>query len=113
MYSTAERLRQAATEEELKAQPRPIMLCEYAHSMGMASSLDARVPSISRAAAQDWLTLLGALPCVHGSSGNSTGNLQEYWDVFDAHACLIGGFIWDWVDQVCEPHRACNAMWTV
>jgi beta-galactosidase/beta-glucuronidase len=33
-------------------------------------------------------------------AGNSTGNLQEYWDLFDAHACLAGGFIWDWVDQV-------------
>jgi hypothetical protein len=34
MYSTVERLRQAAIEEELKEQPRPILLCEYAHAMG-------------------------------------------------------------------------------
>ena len=33
------------------------------------------------------------------SMGNSTGNLQEYWDVIDKHQRCQGGFIWDWVDQ--------------
>ncbi|HPR18642.1 MAG TPA: glycoside hydrolase family 2 TIM barrel-domain containing protein [Candidatus Cloacimonadota bacterium] len=31
--------------------------------------------------------------------GNSTGNLQDYWDVIEKHPQLQGGFIWDWVDQ--------------
>ncbi len=31
--------------------------------------------------------------------GNSVGNLQDYWDVIEAHEQLQGGFIWDWVDQ--------------
>jgi beta-galactosidase len=31
--------------------------------------------------------------------GNSTGNLQDYWDAIEAHEQLQGGFIWDWVDQ--------------
>lgn len=31
--------------------------------------------------------------------GNSTGNLQDYWDVIEAQPHLQGGFIWDWVDQ--------------
>ena len=31
--------------------------------------------------------------------GNSVGNLQDYWDFFDKHKQLQGGFIWDWVDQ--------------
>ena len=43
---------------------RPLILCEYAHSMG-----------------------------------NSTGNLQDYWDVIERHPSLQGGFIWDWIDQ--------------
>jgi len=43
---------------------RPLILCEYAHSMG-----------------------------------NSTGNLQDYWDVIEKYPVLQGGFIWDWVDQ--------------
>ncbi len=34
--------------------------------------------------------------------GNSVGNLQDYWDVIEAHPNLQGGFIWDWVDQSLE-----------
>lgn len=33
------------------------------------------------------------------SMGNSTGNLNEYWDVVRAHDVLQGGWIWDFVDQ--------------
>ncbi len=31
--------------------------------------------------------------------GNAIGNLQEYWDAIDSDPRLIGGCIWDWVDQ--------------
>ena len=31
--------------------------------------------------------------------GNSLGNFGEYWDVFRAYDNLLGGFIWDFVDQ--------------
>ncbi|MGN6553931.1 MAG: glycoside hydrolase family 2 TIM barrel-domain containing protein [Verrucomicrobiota bacterium] len=31
--------------------------------------------------------------------GNSLGNFKDYWDVIEAHPILIGGFIWEWVDQ--------------
>ncbi|WP_299668304.1 glycoside hydrolase family 2 TIM barrel-domain containing protein [uncultured Polaribacter sp.] len=31
--------------------------------------------------------------------GNSTGNLQDYWDVIEKYDVMQGGFIWDWVDQ--------------
>ncbi len=31
--------------------------------------------------------------------GNSTGNFQQYWDVFETESWAHGGFIWDWVDQ--------------
>ena len=44
--------------------PRPLIMCEYTHSMG-----------------------------------NSTGNLQDYWNVIEAHPELQGGYIWDWIDQ--------------
>jgi beta-galactosidase len=58
----------ASIEEMLKyvekKQARPLIQCEYAHSMG-----------------------------------NSTGNLQDYWDAIESHDQLQGGFIWDWVDQ--------------
>lgn len=31
--------------------------------------------------------------------GNSLGNLDEYWDLVRAEDRLIGGYIWDWIDQ--------------
>ncbi|MHA2183999.1 MAG: glycoside hydrolase family 2 TIM barrel-domain containing protein, partial [Promethearchaeota archaeon] len=31
--------------------------------------------------------------------GNSLGNFQEYWDVFEKYPNIIGGFIWDFIDQ--------------
>ena len=31
--------------------------------------------------------------------GNSTGNLQDYWDVIEKYPELQGAFVWDWVDQ--------------
>jgi beta-galactosidase len=31
--------------------------------------------------------------------GNSTGNFQQYWDLFESQPWAHGGFIWDWVDQ--------------
>lgn len=43
---------------------RPVVWCEYAHSMG-----------------------------------NSTGNLFKFWDAIRENKRLIGGFIWDWMDQ--------------
>ena len=38
--------------------------------------------------------------------GNSTGNLQEYWDLIEKYDQLQGGFIWDWVDQGFEKRTA-------
>ena len=31
--------------------------------------------------------------------GNSVGALKEYWDVIRSADNMLGGFIWDWVDQ--------------
>lgn len=31
--------------------------------------------------------------------GNALGNFKEYWDAYYSHDCLIGGFVWDWIDQ--------------
>jgi beta-galactosidase len=60
MYASIEEMLKYVSER----QARPLIQCEYAHSMG-----------------------------------NSTGNLQDYWDAIEAHDQLQGGFIWDWVDQ--------------
>ena len=34
--------------------------------------------------------------------GNAIGNFREYWETYERYPALIGGFIWDWVDQSIE-----------
>jgi len=47
------------------------------------------------------------------SMGNSTGNLSEYWDVIEKYDVLVGGFIWDWIDQGLLEHDAAGTpYWT-
>ncbi len=53
----------------LEDDPRAVIWCEYAHSMG-----------------------------------NSTGNLFKFWDAIRANKRMIGGYIWDWVDQGLLQH---------
>jgi len=55
---------------------RPILLEEYAHSMG-----------------------------------NSTGNMREYMALFESDSRLIGGFIWDWIDQALEQVTPDGKTW--
>lgn len=33
------------------------------------------------------------------SMGNALGNFKEYWDEIYSNSRMLGGFIWDWVDQ--------------
>ena len=33
------------------------------------------------------------------SMGNTLGNFKEYWDEIYSNPRMLGGFIWDWVDQ--------------
>lgn len=64
MYPDFQQLKSMVTSPYVK---RPIMMCEYAHSMG-----------------------------------NSLGNLKEYWDIIYEYDNLIGGYIWDMIDQGIE-----------
>ena len=38
------------------------------------------------------------------SMGNALGNFKEYWDEIMSHPRMLGGFIWDWVDQGIQPN---------
>ena len=38
--------------------------------------------------------------------GQAVGNLKEYWDIIEKSQGILGGCIWDWVDQsVYDPER--------
>ncbi len=38
--------------------------------------------------------------------GNSLGNLAEYWELIRSRPNLMGGYIWDWMDQGLETETA-------
>ena len=41
--------------------------------------------------------------------GQAVGNLKEYWNVIESSTGIIGGCIWDWVDQsVYDPAKLVN-----
>ena len=41
--------------------------------------------------------------------GQAVGNLKEYWDIIEGSTGIIGGCIWDWVDQsVYDPAKLVN-----
>jgi beta-galactosidase len=58
----------------------------------------ARIPEIEAYARQPQTRPLILCEYAH-AMGNSTGNLQDYWNVIEKYPQLQGGFIWDWVDQ--------------
>ena len=65
----------------------------------MLSRMYARIPEIIRLAT-DPVDNRPMVLCEYAHAmGNSVGNLKEYWDAIRSHKRLIGGFIWDWVDQ--------------
>lgn len=37
--------------------------------------------------------------------GNSLGNFADYWDLIYENDMLVGGFIWDWMDQALWKNR--------
>jgi beta-galactosidase len=61
MYEPIEYMQMMA---DLPGENRPVIWCEYAHSMG-----------------------------------NSTGNMFKFWDAIRGDRQMVGGYIWDWVDQ--------------
>jgi beta-galactosidase len=63
------------------------------------SRMYARIPEIIRIATDPDDNRPMVLCEYAHAMGNSSGNLKEYWDAIRSHKRLIGGFIWDWVDQ--------------
>jgi len=72
-YPAIEKVREFAKTEP---SGRPILLEEYAHSMG-----------------------------------NSTGNMREYMELFETTPRLLGGFIWDWIDQALMRREPDGTTW--
>lgn len=50
--------------------------------------------------------------CEYGHAmGQAVGNLKEYWDAIEGSSAIIGGCIWDWVDQaIYQPTDLMNGI---
>ena len=63
---------------------------------GLSDTLDPRYPGDT----MDHTRGKAFFLCEYAlAMGNAIGNFQEYWDVFYRYDSLLGGCIWDWVDQ--------------
>jgi len=81
---------------------RLIHSCDMGHTDGITDMGSAMYPDVNRVNStgantrEKWPFFL----CEYAHSmGNALGNFQEYMDAFEKYPRLIGGCIWDWVDQ--------------
>ncbi len=80
---------------------RPLHYCEFPHGHEAVDMDSAMYPPVDRV--ENWGKMKTARPffvCEYAHSmGNALGNLQEYMDAFEASPRMVGGAIWDFVDQ--------------
>jgi len=77
---------------------RPIHYQGYNEVADIESTMYPSVESLDEIGDKNDLKPFFVCEYAH-AMGNAVGNLQEYWDVIEKHNRLIGGCIWDWVDQ--------------
>ena len=93
----------AAAAKALRAidSSRPIQYERFGHndpSDDMDSVMYPSVGGLDNAGKSDSKRPFFVCEYAH-AMGNAMGNLKEYMDTYEAHDRLIGGCIWDWVDQ--------------
>jgi beta-galactosidase len=89
----------AASAAARKIDPtRPIHYERYNEIADIHSEMYARIIQLEKYAKEKPVKPFILCEYAH-AMGNSVGNLQDYWDVIGAYPCLIGGCIWDFVDQ--------------
>ena len=68
-------------------------------AVDVVSTMYPSVEGIIKLATQEGETR-PVLMCEYAhAKGNALGNHQEYWNAVKKYPRLIGGYIWDWVDQ--------------
>ncbi len=77
---------------------RPIHYERYNQVADIHSEMYYRIPAMRKYAESGEKKPFFLCEYDH-SMGNSTGNLQDYWDVIEGNPIFMGGCIWDWVDQ--------------
>lgn len=78
---------------------RPVVNPPEPPAVDVVSTMYPSVEGIIKLATQEGETR-PVLMCEYAhAKGNALGNHQEYWDAVKKYPRLIGGHIWDWVDQ--------------
>ncbi len=80
---------------------RPLHYCEFPHGHEAVDMDSAMYPPVDRV--ENWGRMKTSRPffvCEFAHSmGNALGNFKEYMDAFEASPRMVGGAIWDFVDQ--------------
>ncbi len=80
---------------------RPLHYCEFPHGHQAVDMDSAMYPPVDRV--ENWGRMKTSRPffvCEFAHSmGNALGNFKEYMDAFEASPRMVGGAIWDFVDQ--------------
>ncbi len=80
---------------------RPLHYCEFPHGHKAVDMDSAMYPPVDRV--ENWGSMKTPRPffvCEYAHAmGNALGNFREYMDAFEASPRMVGGAIWDFVDQ--------------
>ncbi len=80
---------------------RPLHYCEFPHGHEAVDMDSAMYPPVDRV--ENWGKMKTARPffvCEYAHAmGNALGNFKEYMDAFETSPRMVGGAIWDFVDQ--------------
>ncbi len=80
---------------------RPLHYCEFPHGHPAVDMDSAMYPPVDRV--ENWGKMKTSRPffvCEYAHAmGNALGNFKEYMEAFEASPRMVGGAIWDFVDQ--------------
>ena len=101
----------SAKTEMKKYDSRPIFYCNEDHNVSYSDLHSNMYPTVDATSSKS--NGANGKPyfiCEYAHAmGQAVGNLKEYWDVIESSSGIIGGCIWDWVDQsFYDPARLVN-----
>ena len=92
---------------------RPLHYCEFPHGHKAVDMDSAMYPPVDRV--ENWGKQETSRPffvCEYAHSmGNALGNFKEYMDAFESSPRMVGGAIWDFVDQSLRANPAGNGIY--
>lgn len=94
----ADAMRAIDPSRPIHYEPRETAASRPASSYDVISNMYASIDDIKSYVKADETRPIILCEYSH-AMGNSNGNFKQYWDFFESHPNMQGGFIWDWVDQ--------------